>query len=263
MLVVNFPSSTMFHRHLDLLYVLVRRNLKIKYQGTVLGFLWALLQPALTALLLISVFSYVVRIPITNYWAFLISGFIVWNFIQQCINAGAFTFSDHRNVVRSVYLPKELLVISAVLSRLFEFAAALLVVLLILVLAHHQTVPASLLTLPVLIVLQILLAAGFAFPMAIISVWYHDVQHMLPVLLMALFYASPIFYPVSFVPEAVRSLYLLNPIAQLLRLYHITLFEGRFPSVVELTGAVLAGLIVFSLGYLFYFRYQRNIAEFV
>lgn len=263
MAVVNASSSTRLHRQLDLLYVLVRRNLKVKYQGTALGFLWTLLQPTLTAILLISVFSYVVRIPIRNYWAFLISGIIVWNFLQQCINAGSFIFSEHRNVVRSIALPKELLVISAVLSRLIEFGAALLVVLAILVLVHHETVPASLLTLPVLIVFQILLAAGVAFPMAIISVWYHDVQHALPVLLMGLFYASPIFYPVSMVPEGVRSVYLINPIAQLLHLYHVALYEGKFPSVGELSGAALTCLIVFSMGYFIYFRYQSSVAEFV
>jgi len=260
---VNSSWQLADHPQLDLLYVLVRRNLKVKYQGSVLGFLWALLQPALTAILLISVFSYVVRIDMKNYWAFLISGYIVWMFISQSINAGTLIFSEHRSVVRSISLPKDLLVVSAVLSRFIEFIAALLFVLLILVIFHHKTVPASLLTLPVLMVLQILLALAIAFPMGIISVWYRDVQHALPPLLMVLFYSSPIFYPVSMVPEGFRSVYLMNPIAQVLHLYHVALYEGKFPSVVELSAAALTTLILLSLGYFFYSRYQGSVPELV
>lgn len=260
---MNTSPLSGFLRHLDLLYVLVRRNLKVKYQGSVLGFLWALLQPVLTAIILISVFSYVLRIPIKNFWAFLISGIMVWNFLQQCINAGAFIFSEHRNVVRSIALPKELLIVSGVLSRLAEFIVGLLVVLLILIFGHHKGVPVSFLTLPVLMILQILLATGIAFPMGIIAAWYYDVQHALPVFLMALFYASPIFYPISMVPESIRSVYLINPIAQILRLYHVALYEGKIPSLREFSEATIITLIVFVIGYFIYSRYQSTIAEIV
>ena len=250
-------------RNIDLVYVLVRRNLKIKYQGSVLGFFWALLQPALTAMLLIAVFTYIVRIPIDNYWAFLLSGFIVWGFLQQCINAGSLVFSEHCNVVRSIAMPKELLVVSAVLSRLVEFLAALFVVLLIIVFAHHQSLPGSFFTLPLLIVFQIFLAAGIAFPMGIISVWYRDVQHALPVLLMALFYVCPVFYPITMVPEEGRFAYQMNPIAQVLKLYHVVLYDGTFPSILEFFVTAISSLLVLAIGYIFYCRYQNRVAEIV
>ena len=260
---MNPFKYTTLSRHLDLLHVLVSTNLKVKYQRSALGFLWTLLQPALMALLLISVFSYIVRIPMTNYWAFLISGYMVWNFILQCINGGVFIFVEHANVVRSISLPKEVLVVSAVISRLFEFIGGLLVVVVILVLAHHKTVPASFLVLPVLFVFQIALTVGIAFPLSIISVWYYDVQYALSVIVIALFYVSPVFYPVSMVPEGFRSVYLINPIAQVLELYHVALYEGKFPSVIDLSETALTSLIVLILGYLFFYRYQSSVAEIV
>ena len=250
-------------RQFELLHRLVTRNLMVKYQRSALGFLWTLIQPAFIAILLISVFTFVVRIPLKNYWAFLVSGFIVWNFIQHCINAGSYIFSDHANVIRSISLPKELLIVGAVLSRLVEFILELLIVLVVLAWAHHHSIPASFLTLPVLILFQTVLAIGIAFPIAIISVWYHDVQHALPVILMALFYLSPVIYPVEMVPKGFEFLYLYNPFAQVLELYHAVLYNGVFPSVHDLSITALTSLLVMLLGYIFFNRYQDYIAEIV
>ena len=250
-------------RSSELLYGLVLRNLKVKYHRSSLGFLWTLIQPVFIALLLISVFTFIVRIPMKNYWAFLVSGFIVWNFIHYCINAGSYIFLEHANVIRSISMPKGLLIVSAVLSRLVEFILELLIVLAIISWAHHESIPASYIMLPFLILIQTVLSLGLAFPIAVISVWYHDVQHALPVLLMALFYVSPVFYPITLVPEELQFVYLYNPIAQVLKLYHVVLYEGAFPSLSDLAGTALLSLCVFLVGYLFFHRYDSYIAEIV
>lgn len=247
----------------ELLRSLAVRNLKVKYQRSVLGFVWTLLNPLLTLAVLVSVFTYVVRVPLERYWAFLLSGWFVWSFLLQMLSTATYVMAEHAGLRRSVAFPSEVLVLGSAASRLFEFLVELCLVLVALVLLHHGGVPASFALLPVLLVLQVLLALGLVMPLAVLSTFYADVQHALPVALMLLFYASPVFYPATLVPEAVRGLYLLNPIAGLLTLYQEVLYGGRLPSLPLLGGVTLVTLLLFLLGYGIFRRYRDVLAEIV
>jgi lipopolysaccharide transport system permease protein len=247
--------------NVELVYRLVLRNLNVKYQRSALGFLWTLIHPAVMAAVIITVFTQIVRIPVEQYWAFLISGFFVWNFLAQCINVGSLVLAEHANLVRSIAVSKELLIISAVLSRLVEFLIELAIVLVILAVFRHQGVPLAFVILPILIVLQTALAVGLALPIAAISVFYQDVQNALPALLLALFYLSPIFYPATLIPEGARSVYMLNPIAQMMVIYHAVIYGGEFPSLLEFGVLTFTIFVIAGLGYLFFLRRRDAISE--
>ncbi|MGH7657417.1 MAG: ABC transporter permease, partial [Gemmatimonadales bacterium] len=127
----------------------------------------------------------------------------------------------------------------------------------------HHAVPASFVLLPFLILLQVLMAIGFMMPIATLSVFYSDVQHALPIVLLMLFYVSPVFYPASMVPEELRQVYFLNPIAGLLTLFHTVLYEGRFPSPGLLGATIGATAVLCLLGYAVFNRYKLLFAEIV
>ncbi|MGH7717640.1 MAG: ABC transporter permease, partial [Gemmatimonadaceae bacterium] len=245
----------------ELLRSLVVRNLKVKYQRSVLGFMWTLLNPLLTASVLIAVFSYIIRIPLRNFWAFLISGYFVWNFVQQLLSAGTSVLLEHAQLRRSVAFPSEVLVFGAALSRLVEFTLELSLALVLLVIFHHQHVPASFALLPVLFVLQTLIAVGLVMMIATLSVFYWDVQHVVPIALLMLFYLSPVFYPVSFVPEGIREVYFLNPIAGLITLYHAVLYDGSVPPVSFMAFMTVVALSIALIGYVIFNRYKSLFAE--
>ena len=198
----------------------------MKYQRSLLGFVWTLVNPLLTVTILVVVFSHVVRIPVPDYWAFLLSGYFVWNFMLQTLNTGTYIFAEHSRLTRSVAFPSEILVFGAAGSRLIEFVAEISLILIALAVFHHHTVPVSFALLPLLIVIQLLIAVGLALPIATLSVFYYDVYHALPIALTTLFYLSPVFYPATMVPAAARDLYFLNPIAGLLTLYHDVALSG-------------------------------------
>jgi lipopolysaccharide transport system permease protein len=250
-------------RYRELLRNLVLRNLRVKYQRSVLGFFWTLLNPLLTVAVLIAVFTYVVRIAVQDYWAFLISGYFVWNFLQQAISAGTYTLAEHAHLGRSVAFPKEVLIFSAVISRLVEYLVELVLVVIALGLAQHHGLPASFSILPLLITLQLLLAVGLQLPIATLSVFYKDVENALPTALVTLFYISPVFYPAQMIPESFRSIYFLNPIAQLLTLYQEVLYYGKFPSAAFLGTAVITTLIVAVIGYAIFNSFKNLFAEIV
>lgn len=248
-------------RYRQLLRSLVIRNLKVKYQRSTLGFLWTLLNPLLTVGVLAVVFTHIVKIPLKHYVAFLFSSYFVWNFMLQTISSGTFLLAEHAQLARSVAFPKEVPVLAGVASRLVEFAIELSIILIGLIFFHHHALPASFLLLPCLILLQCVLALGLVLPIAALSVFYRDVQHLLPIVLTTLFYISPVFYPASMVPEAMRPYYMGNPVAQLLTVYQAAIYEGRFPPAGILAALTAASLLLLLSGYAVFNRFKAEIAE--
>jgi len=247
----------------ELLRGLVVRNLKLKYQRSLLGFLWTLANPILTVVVLTMVFSVIVRLEIPNYWAFLVSGYFVWHFASQGINTGTYVFFEHADLIRTVAFPSEILVFSSVLSRFVEFLVAIAVVGIVLAAQLHHTVPASFVLLPWLFLLILLTVLGLTFPVAAASAFYYDIKHALPVALMTLFYLSPVFYPSRIVPEPFRVVYFLNPLAGLLTLCQTVLYDGAWPSIGLLTVATAYSVLVFVLGFVVFNKYEALYPEIV
>jgi lipopolysaccharide transport system permease protein len=242
-----------------LLWALVSRNLKIRYQRSALGIAWALLNPLLTILCLVVVFRYVLRIQIENYWAFLLSGYFAWVFFLHTVSASVALLREHAPILRSVSFASEVLVLSTALTRCLEFLIELTLVMVVIAIFVHHSVPASFALVPLAVVVHFFMTLAVAFPVAALGVFFHDVQHALPVALTILGYVSPVFYTLSLVPEALRVWFLLlNPFTRVLPLFHALLHEGRIPSVSDwLLAATLAGsLCVVGLAA---FRWRRPI----
>jgi ABC-type polysaccharide/polyol phosphate export permease len=128
---------------------------------------------------------------------------------------------------------------------------------------HHSSIPPSFILFPLLIFFQLMVAVGLALPITSLSVFYYDTKHALPIALATLFYASPVFYPVSLVPESIRSYYMINPIAGILKLYHIILYEGNFPPPALFGGVFVYSALIFLAGYVLFRRYETVYAEIV
>lgn len=248
-----------FYRRL--LPSLLSRDLKVKYQRSLLGFVWTLINPILVSLILITVFSLVVRIPMESYWAFLLSGYFAWNFTQQCIGASSSIFQEHASLRRNVAFPIEILVLSAALVRFVEFLVELLVVVALICYLHHGSVPFSIVLLPIIIVIQVLIALGLMFPISVLSVMFHDIQHAIPTITLILFYISPILYPVNFVPDAALPWYYINPLVIPLELFHQSIYEGRFPSLTLTITALGLSALFFSIGYLIFSVFKNECIE--
>ena len=257
------PSLKEVWRYRELLRGLIVRNLKVKYQRSMLGFVWTLLNPLLTIGVLTLVFSYFIKVRIEHYWAFVFSGYFVWNFMSQMLSSATYILAEHAPLRRSVAFPSEVLVFATAASRLVEFAIEMAIAVVLLAVAHHHGMPTSFALLPLLVVIQVLLAVGLAMPIATLSVFYSDVQHAMPILLLMLFYLSPVFYPVTMVPDTLQPFYFLNPLAGLLTLFHEVFYAGQWPSASLLAGVTLAALGSCAIGYLIFNRYKVLFAEIV
>lgn len=241
------------------LWALVVRNLKMRYQRSALGLLWAFLNPILIVLCLVVVFTYVLRIQLQSFWAFLISGYFAWVFFAHTVSGSVTLLREHGQMIRSVSFAPALLIWSNAISRAFEFAIELLLVAIILAIFHHGGVPSAYALLPVAVVIHILMTVAFALPVAAIGVFFHDTQHAMPVLLTALGYLSPVFYSLYMVPESLRLWFLLvNPLVRVFPIFHAILYEGRIPPTPAwvISGSLAVTLCI--LGHLA-FRWRRPV----
>ncbi len=245
----------------ELLVSLVARNLMIKYKRSIFGFVWTGLNPLMMVAVLSIVFSHVVRIEMHHYIAFLVSGYFVWNFIMQTFSAATFMLSEHAQLTRSVNFPKEIPVVASVFSKLVEFLVELVIVLIALMFLHYTAFPMGILWLPWLIAMLVVMLLGFSLPIAALSIFYRDIEHVLPILLTALFYVSPVFYPLDMVPEELQKIYLINPLAQLLTAFHQIIYEGIAPSMGLIVSLTVTSLIVFFVGYSIFNRYKEDVSE--
>jgi len=248
-------------RFRHLIQVLTIRNIKIKYQQSFLGLIWTFLNPVLILSVLLVVFTNVIRINIDDYWAFLLSGYFVYHFVSQTAVASSSILPEYSNMVRGVAFPRMIPILAAIASRFLEFLIVICCALLLLIIFRHGGVPSTFLLLPYLIFLMLALILGLALPISSLSVFYYDVRHLLPIALTALFYVSPVIYTVSMVPERFRVLFLLNPVAGLLDLFHMVLYEGIMPSLTYLSLFSLQVAFIFLVGYVIFGRFKADFAE--
>lgn len=245
----------------ELLLSLISRDLKVKYQRSALGLLWTLLNPLLLVLIFVVVFSYVLRIQIDGYWAFLISGIFSWEYISTSMNRATFVLRGHAPLRRSVAFPNVIIILGNLLALLLEFMVEIMIVVAIICIFYHQFVPVSVVLLPLLIFLQFLIAAGLMFALSVVSILFDDVEHAMPAILRLLFFATPVMYPVSMIPESLRIYAYLNPFAGLMELYHAILYQGVFPSW-QLLGAVsAAALAIFYIGFWIFHLFEDVCVE--
>jgi lipopolysaccharide transport system permease protein len=225
----------------DLVKQLVVRDLKVRYKNSVLGFFWSLANPLVQVATITLVVKYVMRLDMPNYSAYLLVAYLPWVFFQMALLDSSQILINHRDLLRKVYFPREVLPLSAVISNLVHFGLALVVFFVYLIIYIHFTLHgaglrATTVWLPVLAGMQCLLIVGLTFIVSCMNVFFEDTKYMLTVLLNVFFYLTPIMYPAELVysriassgiPEAYKpllwKLYLLNPMNALIEGYRKTL----------------------------------------
>src|SRR5262245_52470797 len=168
------PSSVWKSR--ELLWALVARNLRMRYQRSALGFLWALLNPLLTTLILVGVFRYIFRVQLPQYWTFFISGYFAWIFLVHSVTACSGTIREHSYMTRTLAFPSDVLVLSTLAARCVEFIIEILLVAVALAIFRHGGVPWSYALLPFAILLLAGMALALAYPVAAVSVFFQDTE---------------------------------------------------------------------------------------
>ena len=238
----------------DLLYFLVARNIKVKYKQTVLGGLWAVIQPFFMMIVFTLFFGKLAKIPSDGipYPIFNYSAMVAWTYFAQAINQSGNSIVGESNLISKVYFPRIIIPFAFVLSGLMDFFIAFFV-LILMMLYFHIYPTFMVLSVPFLIILMIMASSGAGMVLAALNAKYRDIRYTIPFLVQFWMFATPIVYPASMIPEKYRLIYALNPMTGVIEGFRSVLLNTvPFPSDMIII-SFLVSLVLFILG-LFYFK---------
>lgn len=244
----------------ELIKILTISDLKVKYQSSILGFTWSLLNPLLMMLVLYTVFSSVFRMNQDHLALYLLIGIVSWRFLANGTSSSMNAIVGKPSLVTKIYIPRQVLVLSSVLSSfissLLEFLV--LAVLLIVFGVHLST---NILLFPAVHVIYFLIVYGISLALAALYVYYRDLNQIWEVVMQLGFFLSPVVYPISTVPEKYLSYYMLNPVTQIMQIYRQSLLYAETPSALSLAFILLSAIVIIMLGSAIFRRLERRFAE--
>lgn len=247
----------------DLLMELARRDIKLRYRQTFLGVGWVLLQPLLAAGILTFAFGFVAGLKPqgTSSFLFTYAGLLVWNIFAWTLTKTSFSMVGNAYLVSKVYFPRLILPLSGTLSTLLDFGISLGV--LLVGLAALGIWPGwPLLLLPIWILLVLCLALGAGLIAAALTVQYRDIQHILPIMIPFLLYASPVAYEVANIPAKYQTaFYLINPLAGLIEGFRWSTLGRPMPPILMLEWSAALAVVLFLFGAAVFRRTERKFAD--
>ncbi len=251
-------------RYRELFYFLARRDIKVRYKQTVLGGLWAIIQPAFTMIVFSVFFGRMAHMPSDNipYPIFVYSGLLAWIYFANALSASGESMVTGSNLISKVYFPRLIVPAAAAAAGLLDFFIASL--LLGAMMLWYGIYPgAAALLFPVLAGLTFLCAVGAGLWLAALNVEYRDIRYSIPFLIQLWLFASPVIYPSSIVPARYQWLIALNPMAGVIKAFRACLLGAQpvdWPSL-GISTAVIALLLVSGLYY--FRRMERTFADVV
>lgn len=243
-------------------YELVKRDLKLRYRGSLLGFFWTLLNPLIFTVIYTIVFSIFMRVGIERYPVFLLSGLIPWMWFSESISMGTNSLINGGGFIKSSIFPAEILPAVSVLSTMMNFIFALPILLLFLGI-FQVDFGLSLLFLPILMVLHFILALGILLIFSTYVVFFRDLQYLVSHILLGLFFLTPIMYDLSIVPERFHIILKLNPLTILINSYRRIFFYNEFPEWTELGYLFFFSLILLLIGRWVFKNHKEVFAEYL
>ncbi|MCJ7472754.1 MAG: ABC transporter permease [Actinobacteria bacterium] len=262
-----FANIRKLFSYRELIFILTRKELKVKYRGSALGFFWSLLNPILTMLVYSFVFSIVLRGGVKEFAIFLICALLPFNFLQNSVNQGSGSIISNSNLVNKIYFPREILPLSIVFSNLINFFLELVALFVVLAFMGYKFY-LFLYILPVLIFIQIFLVVGMTLLVSALNVFFRDLQHLISIVMMVWFFGTPIIYPLSMVPERFQPyIKFINPMtiysAYYRNIFYYTKYPdgAGFPSALETMTAVGITFLIFFIGYFVFKKLEPRFAE--
>lgn len=245
----------------EMIFSLVRRDLKGRYKGSALGFFWTFLNPLLQLCVYTIVFSIILRNDIEDYYLFLFVALVPWLFFSVSVSGGSSCIRSQQDMVKKIYFPREVLPISFVTSQFVNMLLSLLVVLVIVLLSGRGLNFQALLCMPVVMIVEYMLCLGSALIISSATVYIRDLEYLSGIITMAWQFLTPIMYSITIVPDRLMSLFMLNPMTPVIVAYRDILYFGEVPKLSTLIHAACVGMGLMVVGFLVFGKLKRRFAE--
>jgi lipopolysaccharide transport system permease protein len=255
--VLMLPNISQIYSAKDLIWSWTSRTIKSRYQQSVLGWFWAVIQPAASVAVFAIVFTLFVPVNTggTPYVLFSFTAMVPWTFFAASVTDMASSIVQNMSLVTKIYFPREAIPIAVMLARLLDFGVASILIIFLIIFYKISPFPLGWMLIPLILVIQIALTLGLGLACSAVNVFYRDVDPLLKVVVQIWFYASPIIYPVSMVPPGLQTIYYLNPMAGIIEAYRDVILNQTLPGIYLIEAAIISFLALLG-GYWFFKRVE-------
>ena len=240
---------------------LVKKDLKGRYKGSVLGFMWTFINPLLQLAVYTFVFKMILKNPMPNYYIHLFVALVPWIFFSSALTTGSKAILGQANMVKKIYFPREVMPISYSTSSFINMLLSFIIIFAVLIFSGIKVSIGALAVLPLIMIIQYFLVTGVTMITSSLTVYLRDLEHIMGVLNMAWMYLSPVVYPISYIPEKYQGIYMLNPMTPIILAYRDILYYGIVPELKIVVYALCESVTVLLLGFLIFGKLKRHFAE--
>jgi lipopolysaccharide transport system permease protein len=244
----------------DLIRILTITDLRIKYQSSVLGFLWSFLNPLLMLLVLYAVFRNMSQASDNIFILYLLIGIISWRVFANGTTASIRAIYAKPGLVKKIYIPRNILVfsivISSFISSMFEF-----IILFIILIFLGASISINIIMFPVITIIYFGIVYGVGLALGSLFVFYKDLDNIWAVLMQIGFFLVPIFYKITSIPAQYQIFYVANPVTSIMILYRDILLDATFPPLLLLGYTVIISVLIFTVGSLIFNKMEPKLAE--
>jgi lipopolysaccharide transport system permease protein len=252
-------------RYRELLFFLTLRDIKVRYKQTALGVAWAILQPVLAMILFTVVFGHVAKIDTGGvpYPIFAYAALVPWLFFSNAVQLSATSLTVNPQLITKIYFPRLYLVASPILAGAVDLALSCIV--LFAMMAWYGVAPELLgvIVFPLLLLLAFGATVGLSAWLAALNVKYRDIRFVVPFLVQSLLFITPVVYSIAGIAQPWQTLFGLNPMTTVVEGFRWTFAGGAAPSAGTIGLSVLAGLVLFASGYVYFHRTEKSFADLI
>jgi ABC-type polysaccharide/polyol phosphate export permease len=248
-------------RYRELIRNLVFKDLKLKYRGSVFGFLWSLLNPLVVMTVYTIAFKYIMQMRGGGFVFLLLVGILAWTFFSASASMGAGAIVDNGGLLKTVHFPRAVLPIASVLFNLAQYLLSVVVFVPVLLAVYHVPPHAPLLLFPVFVLLQVAMTTGVALALSAGVAFFRDIRHLLEIALMVLFWTTPIIYDYQAIAPEWRRLILFSPMSPFVLAYQQIIYYGRVPDAAVMGVAVIYATLALCGGLALFTRLQHEFVE--
>jgi len=239
-------------QQLDLLKLLIKKEITLRYKRTYLGFLWSLLNPILTGVVLFIAFNIFMRFEVENFALFVMAALFPWTWFSASVTMSSNVFTGNVSLIKKVIFPKQFLLLATVIAQLVNFIFSLPVLIGLVYFYGGSLTIEWLIGIPILILIQFAIVYGLVLVISVANAYFRDLEYLINVLISLLFWMTPIVYPLEAVPEAYQGILVMNPVTYLIQAWRDLFFNNTLNwnniSISLVTAAIvlIAGLLIFK-----------------
>jgi ABC-2 type transport system permease protein len=250
------------YNYRQMIFSLVRKDLRGRYKGSVLGFLWTFINPLFQLIVYTIAFSFILPSAIDKYYLHLFVALIPWIFFSSSIQGGANSIIASKDLVSKIYFPREVIPISYVTSCFVNMLLTFIIIFIVVIISGVGLNPMAIACLPIVMIIEYFMALGLALLFSAITVFFRDMEHILSIVTMAWIYLTPVLFPIDMISdETVRKLFYLNPMTPVIVAYRDILYHAKVPDFSTLILAAGFSVLCMVIGCLVFSKLKKHFAE--